>query len=42
MISIEQVIKAVKNTNRDVGAKTMEINKIGISLGLGNLNSISI
>ena len=41
-VSIEQVIKAVKNTNRDVGAKTMEINKIEYLIrGLGNLNSIS-
>ena len=41
-VSIEQVIKAVKNTNRDVGAKTMEINKIEYLIrGLGNLTSIS-
>ena len=41
-VSIEQVVKAVKNTNRDVGAKTMEINKIEYLIrGLGNLTSIS-
>ena len=41
-VSIEQVIIAVKNTNRDVGAKTMEINKIEYLIrGLGNLTSIS-
>ena len=41
-VSIEQVISAVKNSNRDVGAKTMEINKIEYLIrGLGNLTSVS-
>ena len=41
-VSIDQVVRAVKNANRDVGAKTMEINKIEYLIrGLGNLTSVS-
>ena len=41
-VSIDQVVRAVKNANRDVGAKTMEINKIEYLIrGLGNLTSVT-
>ena len=41
-ISIDQVALAVKNTNRDVGAKTIEINQVEYLIrGLGYLKSIS-
>jgi Cu(I)/Ag(I) efflux system membrane protein CusA/SilA len=40
-VSLENVIKAVKNSNRDVGAKTIEINKAEYLVrGLGYLKSV--
>ena len=40
-IGIDQVMMAVKNSNRDIGAKTMEINKVEYLVrGLGYIKSI--
>lgn len=40
-IGIDQVMKAVKNSNRDIGAKTVEINKVEYLVrGLGYIESI--
>lgn len=40
-ITLAQVIKAIKNTNRDVGAKTVEINQAEYLVrGLGYINSL--
>ncbi|MDT0686201.1 efflux RND transporter permease subunit [Autumnicola psychrophila] len=40
-IGIDQVMMAVKNSNRDVGAKTMEVNKVEYLVrGLGYIESI--
>ncbi|MGY5851619.1 efflux RND transporter permease subunit [Salegentibacter sp. F14] len=40
-IGIDQVMKAVKNSNRDVGAKTLEINKVEYLVrGLGYIESV--
>ncbi|MDT0645746.1 efflux RND transporter permease subunit [Zunongwangia sp. F260] len=40
-IGIDQVMMAVKNSNRDVGAKTMEVNKVEYLVrGLGYIKSI--
>ena len=41
-ISLQQVVNAVKNTNKDIGAKTIEINKAEYLVrGLGYIQSIS-
>jgi Cu(I)/Ag(I) efflux system membrane protein CusA/SilA len=40
-ISLEQVVDAVRNTNKDIGAKTIEINKVEYLVrGLGYIKSI--
>src|SRR5690606_12926325 len=40
-IGIDQVMMAVKNSNRDIGAKTMEINKVEYLVrGLGYIKSL--
>ncbi|MDR9457076.1 MAG: efflux RND transporter permease subunit [Salegentibacter sp.] len=40
-IGIDEVMKAVKNSNRDVGAKTLEINKVEYLVrGLGYIESV--
>mgnify|MGYP003112784650 FL=1 len=40
-IGIDQVMMAVKNSNRDIGAKTMEINKVEYLVrGLGYIKSV--
>ncbi|CAM4275028.1 efflux RND transporter permease subunit [Gillisia hiemivivida] len=40
-IGIDQVMMAVKNSNRDIGAKTMEINKVEYLVrGLGYIESV--
>lgn len=40
-IGIDQVMKAVKNSNRDIGAKTIEVNKVEYLVrGLGYIESI--
>ncbi|MCK0177675.1 efflux RND transporter permease subunit [Flavobacteriaceae bacterium S0862] len=41
-ISLQQVVNAVRNTNKDIGAKTIEINKAEYLVrGLGYIQSIS-
>ncbi|MCK0108691.1 efflux RND transporter permease subunit [Flavobacteriaceae bacterium S0825] len=41
-ISLQQVVNAVRNTNKDIGAKTLEINKAEYLVrGLGYIKSIS-